>query len=105
MRLLDEEPYAWHLLEENGTLYLNAVCSHSFVDYTFLMALNEDELKRFRADGRDNLTRLAYDVHCSAPAVIGSTSRFKARNLTPALGDRALQALQAASAQDEPPVR
>ncbi|MCO6052319.1 hypothetical protein NGM99_21245 [Mesorhizobium sp. RP14(2022)] len=98
MELLDEEPYAWHLLADGKTLYLNSFCSHSFFDYYFLMQLSEIELARFRSGGRDYLTKLAYDVHYSAPAVKGSTSRFKARNLTPKLGSRVLEALRASDA-------
>ena len=97
MQVLDEEPYGWVLLQEGETLYLNAFCSHSFFDYMFLMALNATERARFERDGRDYLTKLAYDVHYSAPAVKGSRSPFKTRNLTPMLGAEVIAAMARSS--------
>lgn len=82
MFVLDEEPYLWLLLEDAGVLYLNVFCSHSAVDYFFLISLDDDERRLFEKQGRSYLNRLAQDIHSSAPAVRGSQSRYKARGLT-----------------------
>lgn len=95
MRVLDEEPYGWFLLEEDGHLYLYALCSHSFVDYLFLMKLDDAELAAFREKGRSYLSDLAYRVHYSAPGVRGTKSPYRDRGLvaTPEQA-RAVEALK-----------
>ncbi|KQT51590.1 hypothetical protein ASG47_01485 [Devosia sp. Leaf420] len=87
MKVLDHEPYAWFLLEHEGALYLDAHCSHSFFDYSVLIKLSAEECGQFETLGRDYIGRLAYDIHYSAPAALGSTSPFRSRNLTRELGD------------------
>lgn len=81
MLVLDEEHYRWFLLEEDGQLYLYAVCSHSAVDYLFLLKMNEKEVSLFRENGRTHLDDLAHGIHYSAPGVRGSSSPYKARSL------------------------
>ncbi|WHA40416.1 hypothetical protein [Agrobacterium larrymoorei] len=81
MKVLDDEPWGWHLLEDGDTLYLDAHCSHSFIDYSVIIALNEAERAAYQAEGRTYLNKLAHEIHYSAPGVIGSQSRFRSRNL------------------------
>lgn len=82
MQVVDHEPHAWFLLEDGEKLFLDCHCSHSFFDYTVLIELDDSETSRFRAEGRDYLNKLAYDVHYSAPAVRGNRSPYKHRNLS-----------------------
>jgi hypothetical protein len=93
MKVVDHEPYAWFLLQEGDTLYLDAHCSHSFVDYSVLVALDDQERARFDTEGRDYLDRLSHDIHYSAPIVRESNSPWKTRNLTASLGDQVNQAV------------
>lgn len=81
MRVLDEENYLWFLMDEDGQLYLDAVCSHSAVDYLFLLRLNEEEVALFRDKGRTYLNELAYRIHHSSPGVQRSKSPYKSRTL------------------------
>ncbi|OCJ53220.1 hypothetical protein A6U92_24980 [Agrobacterium rubi] len=81
MKVLDNEPWLWHLLEDGDILYLDATCSHSAVDYSVIIVLNEAERAAYEAKGRTYLNTLAHDIHYSAPGVIGSQSPFKSRNL------------------------
>ena len=90
MQVLDHHPYAWFLLEDEGSLYLDAHCSHSFFDYSVLIALNDAEVSSYRQGGPDYLNRLAHDIHYSAPAARGSRSPYTARNLS--IGGTALEA-------------
>ncbi|MBB3952367.1 hypothetical protein [Aureimonas jatrophae] len=101
MIVLDDEPYGWLLLEEDGQLYLDAMCSHSAVDYMFLLRLNDEEVALLRAKGRLYLDDLAYRIHYSAPGVLGSRSPYKGRSLvmTPER-ERASEAIQAYRAQE-----
>lgn len=94
MKVLDHEPYRWFLLEEGDTLYLDAHCSHSFIDYSFLIALDGAERAQFQAEGRSYLDRLSYDIHYSAPIVRESKSPWKGRNLTASLGDAVNEAVR-----------
>ena len=81
MIVLDDEHYRWFLLEEDGQLYLDSMCSHSAVDYLFLLKMNEEEVSLFREKGRSYLDDLAYRIHYSAPGTRGSRSLYKARSL------------------------
>ncbi|MBB3947182.1 hypothetical protein GGQ73_003148 [Rhizobium skierniewicense] len=81
MKVLDSEPWGWDLLEDGDILYLHAICSHSAVDYSVIIVLNEAERAAYEAKGRAYLNTLAHDIHYSAPGVIGSQSPFKPRNL------------------------
>ncbi len=81
MIVLDDEHYRWTLLEENGQLFLDAMCSHSAVDYYFLLALNEEEILLFKKKGRSYFDSLASSIHHSAPGVRGSKSPYKPRSL------------------------
>ena len=82
MRVLDHEPRAWFLLDDNGALHLDAHCSHSAVDFCVLIALDATERAAFKEGGHGYLDRLAHDIHYSAPGVRGSRSPYQARNLT-----------------------
>jgi hypothetical protein len=52
MNVIDHQPHAWYLLEDNGVLFIDAACSHSFVDYSVLIELDKQELQNFESDGR-----------------------------------------------------
>ncbi len=86
MIVLDHSDYAWFLLEHDGALYLDAYCSFSFLDYSALIAMDELEVAAYRNKGRSYLDRLAYDINSSAPAALGSKSRYIGRDLTLKLG-------------------
>jgi hypothetical protein len=98
VKVLDHEPSAWFLLEEDGTLYLDAHCSHGPVDYDVLVALNPMEASAYKNEGRAYLDQLAYDIHYSAPGAIGSTSPFKSRNLAVGQGGEKKRVLVAVEA-------
>ena len=86
MIALDGEHYSWFLLEENGHLFLDTVCSHSAVDYMFLLEMTQEEAALFGKNGRTYLDDLAQRIRSSAPGVQGNRSPFKPRSLvmTPA---------------------
>ena len=82
MKVLDHEPQFWFLLEDEGTLYLDANCNHSFVGYDFLLPLNAEEVGKYRSQGRAFLSWLADDIQNSAPILTASTSKYKGRDVS-----------------------
>lgn len=82
MRVIDHEPQWWFLLEEDGSLFLDANCNHSFVGYNFLLQLSPEEHRAYEHGGRGLISLLAAEIQDSAPIVKGSTSRFKGRDLS-----------------------
>lgn len=82
MRVIDHEPQWWFLLEENGTLFLDANCNHSFVGYDFVIRLNSEEHAGYAHEGHTFINRLANEIQESAPILEVSTSRFKGRDLS-----------------------
>jgi hypothetical protein len=79
--VLDHEPQFWFLLRTTSGLLLDVACSHSAFGYSFLMQLNEDEVRGYEAGGHRYLNDLARAVNFSAPGVKGSSSSYKDRNI------------------------
>lgn len=82
MRVIDHEPQAWFLVEEDGSYFLDANCSHSAFGYCYMVQLLPDETARYKNEGRNYLSILAHDIHYSAPVVIGSNSIYKGRDVS-----------------------
>ena len=105
MEVIDHQPHAWFLLADGEQLFLDANCSASFFDYTVLIELNAAEKAAFGRRGRAYLDWLAHDIHYTAPAVRGSKSAYKTRNLTVQqhpLNDLAQKAIEAWLQQNPP---
>ncbi len=81
MTVVDHEPYGWFLVRDGARLLLDVHCSHSAVDYSFLVELNDAEVNEYRAQGREFLSRLAHQIHYSAPGVRGSVSPYLDRRV------------------------
>jgi hypothetical protein len=92
MKVLDYDDQHWILLEDKGRLLLDVNCSHSFVSYGFLMALNQDETNCYRDEGRDYLHRLADDIQYSAPGLLVSQSKYKERSIYSEMSDSVTEA-------------
>ncbi len=82
MHVIDHEPSWWFLLQDGEQLYLDVNCSHSFVGYSVLIALDEQETAALHEEGRGYLGRLAEDVNSGAPVLQDSRSPYRERNLT-----------------------
>lgn len=95
MRVIDAAPQWWFLLEENGSLFLDASCNHSFVGYSYMIELNADERDQYLREGREFLNQLATSIQDSAPILEVSTSRFKGRDVTRVYADQMARAIDA----------
>jgi hypothetical protein len=62
MHVVAHEPSSWFLLEESSALYLDVNCSHSFVSFSMLIQLTEQEAERYRINGTGFLSSLAAQV-------------------------------------------
>tara|TARA_R110000868_G_scaffold86450_1_gene242497 strand:+ start:476 stop:793 length:318 start_codon:yes stop_codon:yes gene_type:complete len=94
MRVIDHQEQEWFLFEHEGKLYLDANCNHSFVGYSYMIELDDSERMLYESGGHDYLSKLAYDIHYSAPIVIGSQSNYIGRDETKSLGDLATEAVR-----------
>ena len=94
MRVVDQEPYAWFLLEEHGAYFLDANCNHSAIGYTVLIQLNTFELAEYQLAGRAFIGRLAQEIHNSVPILAVSRSPFKGRDLSRTHGERVMAAIK-----------
>lgn len=94
MRVIDHEPQWWFLLQEDGALFLDANCNHSFVGYDFLLQLNSEEQERYAREGRAFISHLATEIQDSAPIQTISTSRFKGRDLSKTYSDKVTRAIE-----------
>ncbi|CAG9296971.1 hypothetical protein [Celerinatantimonas diazotrophica] len=93
MKVIDTEEQRWFLFEHEKKLYLDANCSHSFLSYTYMIELNESELKLYQLEGRAFLNRLCHDIHYSVPIAKESQSAFKGRDVTQQFSKLASEAL------------
>lgn len=81
MKIVDQEPHSWFLVQDGESLLFDVNCSHGAVGYDFQIELNESEKIEYVHGCRNYLNRLAYEIHYSAPGVIGSASPYKSRRL------------------------
>ena len=93
MRVLDHEPQTGFLLEHDETLILDVNCSLSFVNYTFMIELNEDEAKQYVKEGRAYIHHLADKIQYTAPIAAKSTSAYKGRDVSKRYSEEALKAV------------
>lgn len=93
MKVLDHEPQWWFLLEEDGTLFLDANCNHSFIGYDFLLQLDAGEVANYRRKGRAYLSMLATEIQDSAPMLAASKSKYKGRDCSEEYSERVMAAV------------
>ncbi|EJE53905.1 hypothetical protein PMI14_01206 [Acidovorax sp. CF316] len=99
MNVIDHEPASWFLVQHGDQLLLDVNCHHSFVSYSVLVALSEEETSLYRQRGHAYLNELAHAIHYSAPGVAGSRSPYKERNVDREFGAQVMAAIQAHRAQ------
>ena len=91
------------LADPSRRTLLDVNCSHGVVGYSFLMALDEKEAARFKAEGRGFIAFLAEMVERSEPGARGSASPYKDRAVAPersAQATAAVLAWRAAGGED-----
>ncbi len=93
MKVLDYEPQCWFLLEDDGALFLDANCNHSFIGYSFLLQLDAKEAANYRVKGRAYLSRLADEIQNSAPILAVSKSIYKGRDCSQEYSERVMTAI------------
>jgi hypothetical protein len=93
MRVLEHQPNAWFLIEDECGFILDVNCNHSYFSYSFSMILNQGEQDRYVEDGVDYLDRLADSINCSAPIAAASNSIYKARKLDDSYSDKITAAI------------
>jgi hypothetical protein len=94
MKIIDHESQFWFLAQEGIQLFLDVSCEYSFVGYSFLMLLNEDEIRGYKSEGRSYLSKLAEAINFSCPIARESSSRFKERNIQSLRGEDVLNAVR-----------
>lgn len=95
MKVMDSENRAWFLLEHEGHLYLNANCNMSAFGYRYMIQLNDQELQKYGAGGREYLNNLAHDIHYSVPIAKDTSSIYKDREVSKPLSCLATEAIRA----------
>ncbi|OLU32998.1 hypothetical protein [Pseudomonas sp. PA27(2017)] len=101
MKVIDHQPHAWLLLEDESGLLIDVDCHHGAVSCSVLIRLNDQELAEYRRDGHAYLDRLAQAIHYSAPILAISDSPYKPRKLR-GYDDQVLQAIRQWQAQGRP---
>jgi hypothetical protein len=94
MNVLDHEPAAWFLLEEDGALFLDVYCTHGPVGCDFMIQLSPEEAAVVREQGRRGADELARAIQHSAPIVVGSRSPYQNRAVSAELNARSLDAIR-----------
>lgn len=79
MTVIDHCSDSWFLLESSNEMYLDVNCNISAFEYNFLFKLNEEEILRYKSDGKKYIDILSEDVNDSGPAEAGSKSRYLSR--------------------------
>ncbi len=90
MEVVDYEPYAWFLFEQEGQHFVDVNCNHSAVGYGILVQLNEEEEGLYRDFGRPYIDKLAQSIQDAGP---GSTLQL--RDVTPDYREETKRAIEA----------
>jgi len=93
MKMIDLDKN-WKLYEHEGKILLDVWCNHGFFDYSFMIALDEYEVASYESKGIQYLSKLADEIHHSAPISKTSDSKFKGRNVSARYGHLTNNALQ-----------
>jgi hypothetical protein len=93
MRVVDFEEHAWFLLEEDGGLFVDANCSHSFFGYNFTIELDDLERSRYDIEGRPYIAMLARTIQDTSPISKDSVSPFVGRAVSPKYDERITAAI------------
>ncbi len=101
MKVIDHQPHAWLLLEDESGLLIDVECHNGAVSCSVLIRLNDEELAEYRDGGHAYLNRLAEAIHHSAPILAISDSPYKARKLH-GYQDQVLEAIRQWQAQGQP---
>ncbi len=101
MKVIDHQPHAWLLLEDDSGLLIDVDCHHGAVSCSVLIRLNDQELAEYRRDDHAYLNRLAEAIHYSAPILETSNSPYKPRKLR-GYQDQVLEAIRQWQAQGQP---
>ena len=94
MKVVESEKDWWFLLEEDGALYLDGNYEASFVGYDCMIRLTAEEAVQYQKRGREFINWLASDIQNTTPILKVSTSPYKARRITGAIAERALDAIE-----------
>ena len=94
MKVVDSENWSWMLFEHEGQLFLDANCNMSAFGYTYMIQLNEEELKSYEIGGRESLGKLAHDIHYSVPIAKDTSSIYKNRKVSNKLSALATEAVK-----------
>jgi acetyl esterase len=95
VQVLDHERWSWFLLASGADLLLDVHVSHGPVSWSLTIALDDAERDALRREGRTYLSRLAEEIQESAPISAGSSSPYRARDLSRTQGDAVTQAVVA----------
>jgi len=94
LKVLVDEPQLWFLLEEDGSLFLDVGCNHSFFGYSFMIQLSPQETDQYSREGRSYLSWLAQDIQDSAPILVASQSKYRGRDVSHAFAEQTLAAVK-----------
>ena len=86
MEVVLNKPGFWYLLKKDDAYYLDINCEASFVGFTLMLQLNEDEYAEYHALGRTFLQYFAEKINYRS-------SVYKARNTTGPLQKEAMKAI------------
>lgn len=95
MQVVDHGPHTWYLLQDADALLLEARCSDSAADYSWLIELTADERVALAAGGHGYVDKLAEAIHMSTPGRHDSRSPYKHRDVSATRGDQVTAAIKA----------
>lgn len=82
MKVVAFEPQWWFLLEQDGALFLDVNCNHSFLGYPYMIELDAGERRQYAARGREFIEQLAQGIQDSVPILADSKSPFAGRDVS-----------------------
>ena len=75
MKVIDYEPQFWFFLTDGNDYFIDINCSYSFIGFSRLIKLNQEEKNEYKQKGKEYLNLLANDIQYYA------LSKYKERNI------------------------
>ena len=94
MKVISHEPRHWFLFQKGDSLFLDGNYNHSAFGYEFMIKLNEQEVERYKLEGKKYINTLVNSIQKSCPIHKDSKSVFIGRRVTAEISNEAHKAFK-----------
>jgi hypothetical protein len=87
MRIVEFDRSAWFFLTDGNDFFMDVNCNYSFLGFTKVIQLNQDEVAAYKNEGKTYLIKLANEIQYLA------LSTYKERNVNREMEEQVSEAI------------